>query len=327
MENPIKLNILAKAKTFLSEAQMNQLHIILDEEFTDKPKEITDLVVVTNIHNYIKLFLVAKKVQGLADSSLRAYYLELNCFARFIYKNVENIEANDIRKYIASAMQRNLKDTSIANQVAVLRSFFTWLQNEGCLIKNPMQNISKIKVGKHLRSPLSQKEVEIIRESCTTLREKAIFEVFYATGIRVSELIKINQSDINWQTLSLKVCGKGDKDRIVYLNHKTEVILQKYLHSRDDNNCALFVSDRKPHNRLGKRAIEKIVSKIGCQSEIDKRVFCHLVRHTNASHLINSGMRIEEISKLLGHERISTTQLYTQLNDETIRQSYRQHIS
>ena len=328
MENTKILNILAKAKDFLSEKQLNLLHIVLEEELSDKQNtNSTDIVVASNVYNYIGIYLVSKKVQGLSDNTIASYKQHLYRFAQTVGKNIEDINTMDIRRFIALCMKNGLKNTSIATEISILKTFFSWLKNEDYIGKNPMNQIKNIKINKYLRSSLTQREIELIRNACETTREKAIFEFFFSTGCRLEEVVKLDKEDIDWKSLSVKVLGKGNKERIVFLTPKAEVFLQKYLSERIDDNCALFVSERKPHNRLGRRTIERIFHNLGVKSGIGKSVFPHLIRHSMATILLNNGSTLTEVQRILGHESPVTTQIYAQLNIETIQQSHKKHIA
>lgn len=183
--------------------------------------------------------------------------------------------------------------------------------------------LKQTKEPKRLRHPLSDEEVELLRQACITDREKALTEFLVATGCRLSEVVKINKDDIDWYEMSLNVIGKGDKERKVYFNVKAKILLQKYLKSRKGNSPALFVGVKYPFARIGGRSIERELKKIATRAGFKKPVFPHLIRHTFATHSLNVGLDITVLQHLMGHETPATTQIYAQLNDENIRHEYK----
>ena len=162
---------------------------------------------------------------------------------------------------------------------------------------------------------------------CDNIRDRALFELMFATGCRLSEIQKMNISDIDFITKSIKVLGKGNKERIVYFNDKAKLYLNKYLKTRMDNSDALFVGKRKPYKRIGNRAIENIIKKIKDNSDINRSEVCpHLLRHTMATISVNAGIKINSLQKLLGHENISTTQIYAETNMNLVKNEYDQKM-
>ena len=158
-----------------------------------------------------------------------------------------------------------------------------------------------------------------MRISCKTIKERAVLEFFYSTGARLDEVNKLDADDIKWKDDSCLVWGKGSKEREVYISAKARVYVQMYLSSRKDNNPALFVCDRAPHNRLGRRSIETIISNLGKRTGINRPVYPHLIRHTKATDLINSGASLAAVQKMLGHESPATTQIYAQMDTQQIK--------
>lgn len=166
-------------------------------------------------------------------------------------------------------------------------------------------------------------ECERLRDNCTSLREKAIVETLLSTWCRVSEIERMNISDICGDQIT--VVGKGEKERIVYLNSKAILSLSNYLDSRDDKNDALFVSFNKPHDRLLKSSIESTMRELGNRAGV-ANVHPHRFRRTGATMALKSGMPIEKVSRLLGHESIETTQIYLDINEDEIHQAHKKWV-
>lgn len=284
------------------------------------------LVIHSNMSDKLLLFLASKKIDGLSKLTLEGYHRHLNRFSLFIRKNVEDITAMDIRMYLAAYAKTGVKNTTIATEASILKSFFQWLEDEEYILRSPMRKIKPIKVEKRLRKALTIEELELCREACSTYRQRAMLEFFYSTGCRLDEAVKLNRTDINWQDLSVKVIGKGNKERPVYITQKAKIHIQKYLMSRLDNCEALFVTERKPTVRLGRRSFEREIAKIGELAGIKRKVYPHLIRHTTATNLLNNGADLVTVQKILGHEDPATTQIYAQVSDEKVKHEYRKHL-
>lgn len=277
----------------------------------------------------VKTYLVCKKMAGLSDGTLNNYQIILNVFFREIRKDTCDITANDIRKFLYIYQEKKgVSRRTIDKYREYITRFFTWAHDEGYLQSNPARNIAAIKYEEKPREALTQVELEYLRMACITIRELAIVEFLYSTGARVSELSIIKKNDINWYEKSVHLFGKGRKHRTSFLNAKAEVALIKYLETRDDDSEFLFVSVKKPHNRLSKDGIEKIVRNIAkrASKNINKRISPHVLRHTTASVALQSGMPIADISKLLGHESIDTTMIYAKSSVEDVRSGHKKHI-
>jgi integrase/recombinase XerD len=173
---------------------------------------------------------------------------------------------------------------------------------------------------------LSIEELELMRESCVTDRERAFIEILYATGCRLSEVYEINKNDINYQSMSCRVIGKGDKERTVYLSFKSLFHLRKYLNSRTDDCEALMVTERKPYRRLCKRGIQREITKIAKRTGIEKSISTHTLRHTFATLTLNNGAELAAVQSFLGHSSPATTQIYAQLTDERKREQHKRYL-
>lgn len=237
-------------------AEIRQIIESILYEYDVNTKE-TSLAIIDNMRDMILLYLATKKTEGLAEDTLKTYGRYLVKFSDYMRKDVENITTMDIRIYIFEISKRNIKNTTIANITDILRSFFCWLEEEEYIKISPMRKIKSIKVEKRLRKALTKEEFETLRIGAKTLRQKALLELLYSTGCRLEEIEQMKKQDIDWQRLQIKVVGKGDKERIVYINATCQVHLRRYLMSRTDDIDAVIVTQRKPTKYLGKRAIQK----------------------------------------------------------------------
>jgi integrase/recombinase XerD len=329
LREELMIKILTGASEFLSEDQINSLRMVLDEQLCNYniTQSETALVPINNMQDKIIIYLASKKIDGLSMSTLNSYKRQLLRFSNNIPKNMEDITPADIRMYLYGYTKAGCKNSTLNNIVSILKSFFSWMIDNDYLQKNPMNVIKQIKTDKFIRKALTPIELEMLRKSCKTPREKALCEFFYSTGARLDEVCKLNKSDIDWNNNSVIVFGKGRKERIVFLTPKARVYMWDYFNNRTDTNEALFVSDRQPHDRLERRGIQKIFNALGRRSGISKKVYPHLMRHTHATHMLNNGASISEVQKSLGHTSPATTQVYANLNNEAIQQSHKRHIS
>lgn len=276
-----------------------------------------------DINQKMKLFIAAKRLEGLSELTLKGYQIELRIFAQHIHKPVEEVNTNDIRTYLGQFDK--LKISSISSKLSVLKSFYGWLANEEIIPKDPTKKMKAPKKEKRLPKALNVEEFELLRENCKTLRERALVEVFYATGCRLSEVSRMNRSDIDWQGMSYRVIGKGDKERKVFFSHKAFYHLKKYLMQRSDNEDALFATERRPYRRVSNRAIQREIKIIANRSGLKKSIHPHVLRHTFATDLLNNGADLAAVQALMGHEDPSTTLVYTNLTDERKRQTHKQY--
>lgn len=279
-------------------------------------------LVASDVEEKMQIYLASKKLDGLSPKTLKNYQYNLLIFSDYLRKPLSTVTAMDLRMYLAQRC-KNMKPSSVNAQISILKSFFGWLYIEEYIPKNPTLKLKQTKEPKRVRHALSEEEIELLRQACKSDREKALVEFLISTGCRLSEVVGIDKEDISWHEMSLFVIGKGDKERKVYFSIKAKILLKKYLLSRKDNNPALFVTTRAPHNRLGGRSIEREIAKISKRAGFEKSVFPHLFRHSFATQKINSGMPLPVLQHIMGHESPATTQIYAELSDENIMHEYK----
>lgn len=272
----------------------------------------------------VKLFLAVKRLEGLSTSTLSGYNIEFRIFGSYMQKPVSEITTADIREFLGRF--EKLKLSSLARKLSILKSFFGWLADEGLIPTDPTRKIKPPKTEKRLPKALTPEELEMMREMCRTTREKAMLEVFYATGGRLSEIQQLDREDINWLEKSTTVYGKGAKERQVFLTVKAAHYLKRYLESRKDNDSALFVTERRPYRRLSNRGIQRSFKVIANRVELKKRIHPHVMRHTMATTLLNNGADLGAVQELLGHSNPGTTKVYAQMSSERKRESHRRYL-
>lgn len=282
----------------------------------------------SDLNKRIKYYLGAKRIEGLSPRTLANYKYTLELFSERVNKSASRITTDDIRGYITYLSDtRHLAETSLQTHINTLRAFFGWLYMEEKIKKNPMLKIRSLKLDKkNARQALSVEELERLRDACDGYREKALVEFLVSTGCRLSEVTQLRADDLNFSDRSVLVTGKGDKDRVVYFSVRARLMLQEYIKERKGGD-GLFVSTKAPYLPLKQRAIQRIIQAISERAGLSIRVHPHLLRHTFATHALNAGMDVTAIQRLLGHEDISTTQIYAAMNEDVIKHQYNKYVS
>ncbi len=323
-------DILTGMNGTLTEEQQNRLRMVLsnvlggftiEKRMTDKEQESKNNTLI------LKSFLSAKKVEGCSEKTLAYYESTLVKLLESIDKGLSEMTTNDVRQYLATFKERRgSSKVTIDNIRRIFSSFFSWLEDEDYIIKNPVKRIHRVRADSLVKEVISDESMEILRDSCVEMRDLAMIDLLASTGMRVGELFRINISDIDFQERQCVVFGKGNKERTVYFNARTKIHLQNYIRSREDNNPALFVSLAKPFNRLTINGIEKRLHYLGEQVNMAK-VHPHKFRRTLATTAIDKGMPIEQVQKLLGHQRIDTTLHYAMVDQNNVKNSHRKFMN
>lgn len=272
-------------------------------------------------------FLSAKQVEGCSERSVSYYSSTLDNLINTLEKPFNQMETEDLRVYLSEYQKKNdASKQTIDNIRRILSSFFTWLEDEDYILKSPVRRIHKIKTMKQVKETYSDEALERLRDNCKTIRDLALIDMLASTGMRVGELVKLNRVDVDFVNRECVVLGKGSKERVVYFDARTKLHLQNYLNSRTDDNEALFVSLLEPHNRLEIAGVEIMLRKLGRSLEINK-VHPHKFRRTLATRAIDKGMPIEQVQKLLGHQKIDTTMEYAIVDQQNVKNSHKKYLS
>lgn len=275
----------------------------------------------------LEAFISAKKIEGCSEKTLKYYLSSIHTLLDAIKKNISSITTNDIRSYLASYQEcRHLSKVTIDNLRRIYSSFFAWLEDEDYITKSPVRRIHKVRTDSLVKETLSDENLEILRDSCDTLRDLAMIDLLASTGMRVGELVNLNIQNINFQERQCIVFGKGNKEREVYFNARAKIHLQQYLETRTDCNPALFVSLKGSKKRLSISGIETRIRKLGLRSNVG-RVHPHKFRRTLATMAIDKGMPIEQVQKLLGHVKIDTTLHYAMVNQSNVKMAHRKFLA
>ena len=311
---------------YLNNAQTEKLQEVLAHALfcykvtkTDKDANISE-------QNLMELFLAAKRIEGCSEKSLKYYESTIMAMLDELHKEVKQIDTDDIRSYLTEYQARKKSSkVTIDNIRRILSSFFSWLEDEDYILKSPVRRIHKVKTGTNIKETYSDEALELMRDSCTELRDLAMIDMLASTGMRVGEMVLLNREDINFNERECVVFGKGDKERIVYFDARTKIHLQNYLQSRTDDDPALFVSLQAPHNRMSIGGIEVRLRQLGKLLGLNK-VHPHKFRRTLATMAIDKGMPIEQLQQLLGHKRIDTTLQYAMVKQSNVKIAHRKYI-
>ena len=286
----------------------------------------TDIVPYSNINEVLlNTYSGCLLIGGKSEKTIAQYRRTAIKLADFVSKPFPEMGVYDIRLFLAAEKQRGVSNRTLENTRANLSAFFQWMHQEEHISKNPCMNIKPIKYTDKVRLPFSTVEIDAIRMSCKTSKERAIIELLLSSGIRVSELTSLEIDDVNFNDMSIHVRkGKGSKERTVYMNDLARTHLKTYLMERGNLSRNLFVNVKKEVLNAG--GVRHILKMIGSRAGVDN-VHPHRFRRTFATGLASRGMDIQEIQKLLGHSNINTTLEYVFTSDEKAHASYLKYVA
>ena len=243
----------------------------------------------TGNEEFLDMFLTAKHLEGCSDKTIRYYRCNIEKMLETINIPVIKITTEMLRKYLVEYQAiNNCGKVTIDNIRRSLSTFFSWLEEEDYITKSSMKRIHKVKTAIIVQDTIPDEKVEILRDNCNNLRDRAMIDFLLSTGIRVGELVRLNIDDIDFSERECVVYGKGEKERKAYFDAKTKIHLLNYIGSRTDNNRALFVSLNKPHNRLTESGVELRLREMGKKLGVEK-VHPHKLRRTMSTRAIEKG--------------------------------------
>lgn len=279
---------------------------------------------------YINKFLTYLEIEKNASAhTLLNYHLDLKQLRKFLSeKDVQKVERLDIRKFLADLKGKNLKKRSLARKLSTVRSFFKFLLREGYLNANPAGGLSSPKLEKKLPIFLDEGKVARLldspdKKSFLELRDRAILETLYSTGMRLSELVGLNIGRVDFIGGIVKVYGKGKKERLIPIGDKALRAIREYLDKQPEakqDTRALFLN--KNNRRLTDRGVQSLVNKYIQRISLKENISPHTLRHSFATHLLDRGADLRSVQELLGHASLSTTQIYTHITTEHLKSVY-----
>ncbi len=280
------------------------------------------------IRNFKTYLLVEKKY---SSNTIEAYTRDLKKFYAFTKLEASQITEKDIHDYLKYLKQEGIQERSVSRVISCLKSFYKFLLIDKVVTRNPMENIEIPKLKKSLPHALSEEEVNALLEvplvDHFSYRNKAMLELLYASGLRVSELVSLTLQDIDLENASLRVMGKGSKERIVPMGEYACYFVRLYLEEhrifliKKEYNDYLFLNNHG--KKLTRQGFFKIIKERAREAGIKKELSPHTLRHSFATHLLNHGADLRSIQELLGHSDISTTQIYTHVSNEHLKENYK----
>lgn len=330
MKDEIVMRVIQEMTSLLDQEQLGALKEAIRAVlcgYDIQKKETAIRCVDQNGPDYLRTYLETIRQNGKSEGTIDQYRLHISRMLAYIGKDVQQIEDDDLIDYLHRYKQiRQVSGRYLNNLRLVFNSFFRWLQRRKVILRNPVDGLEPIKYRQTVKKPLSPEELEKVRCACEQERDLAIVEFLYSSAVRVSELTRLNREDIRWESDDVMVLGKGNKEREVYLNARAHLHLRQYLDSRADDNPALFVTAKAPHERLTRAGVEYIIAGLGRAAGVEN-VHSHRFRRTAATDLLRMGMPIEQVQELLGHVKIETTRIYCTVTREQVRASHRRYMS
>ncbi|MGL5330158.1 MAG: site-specific tyrosine recombinase/integron integrase [Peptostreptococcaceae bacterium] len=276
-----------------------------------------------DLEEKVGLYIANKKLEGYSIETLKGYIYFFRKFADRVNKPVSTITTVDLRIYLSEETKDNAATTA-NNKIEKIKAFFQWLQDEEYIMANPAKKLKGIKTPKRLRDGLNIEQVLRLNEACRDHRERAIFEFFCSTGCRVSEVANLKLDHINWSEKSVRIIGKGDKERIVLFDERCKFALELYIkNQRKSETDYLFVATKKPFNGMRPKSFQTIIHNIQYRAGIMQSVFPHRLRHTFATLSVNRGVNVVALQQLMGHESPDTTQRYFRISMDTLKNEYK----
>ncbi|MCX5680322.1 MAG: tyrosine recombinase XerC [Candidatus Omnitrophica bacterium] len=283
------------------------------------------------MRRFIEKFINYLRVEkGSSSHTVKNYSLDLEAFAIFLGdKDISSVDHLALRKFLAEMRSKNYAKRTIARKLASLRTFFKFMYREGHIKTNPITAVSTPKLDKRLPVVLDEGKVERLVQAPRIddpagLRDRAILETLYSTGVRVSELVGLDTGDVDFISGVIKVLGKGSKQRISPIGDMALGTIRKYIESKNEKKVrdkgAVFLN--KSGRRLTDRSVRRIVDKYIKVASINEHISPHSLRHSFATHLLDRGADLRSVQELLGHMNLSTTQIYTHITMERLREAY-----
>ena len=268
----------------------------------------------------LESYVAAMQVECRSQKTIDRYVYIIKKLMEFAKVPTRRISVYHLRAFISAEKERGIQDSTLEGHREIFTAYFNWLQRESLIEKNPTVNLGVIKVAKKEKKTYTERELERLNMCCRKTRDRAILHFLRSTGCRISEMTGLDRDAVNLDALECVVHGKGNKERTVYLDEVAAMLLADYLNERKDDHPALFIS------RLGERmqpgGVREMLNKLAEEAQVE-HVHPHKFRRTLATGLTRHGMPIQEVARILGHEKLDTTMKYVVLNKDDIKASYR----
>lgn len=308
-------NVLTEMTPHLTPEQLEHLGNVLYLNFHGKEiqEENTELMDtgVDGDEAKIRMFVASKIAMNRKRKTLQHYIKEVRNVLKFLGKSIDAVTGMDLRMYYGYMREkRGIKAVTMQTRLHYLSSFWDFLITEELVRSNPVRKVGTLKLEKEIKKPFSAEEMERLRDACPGVRDRAMIEFLYSTGVRVSEMVSLNIGDIEMGKQELIVYGKGSKERKTYITDSAKFYLKRYLKERDAKDSdPLFVTGDKPHGCMSVAGIQYMLRQLGKRAGVEK-THPHRFRRTIATDLLARGMPIEQVKEFLGHEKLDTTLIY-----------------
>ena len=286
-------------------------------------EESEDHALDDDTFEFLKAYISAKEIEGKSKNTVERYQYILTRMIKEVNVPVRSITVFHIRNYLMQQKARGISDCTLEGIRSVICTYFGWLTKEGLIQTDPCANIAPIKCQKKVRTPYSDTDLERLKSACESDRDLAILYFALATGCRISEICSLNRDSIDFAKHECKVLGKGNKERVVFIDNVTTMYLQRYFMSRNDSSEALFAG--KGTDRMTPGGVRIMLKRLSEKAGVEN-VHPHRFRRTLATNLINHGMAIQEVASILGHDKIDTTMTYIYMDKDNIKNAYYKYI-
>ena len=306
--------------TEITAADMTRVLSAVSDQLT--AFQVTQVETSSMVDDMLDAYISAMRIEGRSEKTIARYTYLIKRLMESVKINTRNITVYHMRQHLANEKARGISDRTLESNRQVYNAYFNWLFREKLIDDNPVANLGAIKCAKKIKAVFSEADIERMKFCCKTIRDRAILAFMLSTGCRISEMCQLNRDDVDLSTMECRVLGKGNKERIVFLDQVATMLLREYLSQRKDDFPALFVG--RLSNRLSPNGVRKMLSAISEASTVD-RVHPHKFRRTLATSLIRHGMPIQEVAAILGHDKLDTTMQYVIMDKTDVKNAYRRY--
>lgn len=313
-------NLEQQLSTAITAAEMSKVLSAVSDQLEEYSVEYATQDI--RMDDLLDAYTAAMQIQGRSEKTIKRYRYLIGRMMEDVNVPTRSITVYHLRQYLAKEKARGISDRTLEGTRQVFSAYFNWLHREQLIDTNPTANLGAIKYPKKIKVTYSEIDIEKMKFCCKTLRDRAIICFLLSTGCRISEMIRLNREDVDLNNLECTVLGKGNKERTVFLDSVTGMLIRDYLTQRKDDSPALFIGKRK--QRLSAQGVRAMMVKLAKASDVD-HVHPHKFRRTLATSLIRHGMPIQEVAAILGHDKLDTTMQYVVLDKTDVKNSYRKY--
>ena len=313
-------NLEQQLSTAITAAEMSKVLSAVSDQLEEYSVEYATKDI--RMDDLLDAYTAAMQIQGRSEKTIKRYRYLIGRMMEDVNVPTRSITVYHLRQYLAKEKARGISDRTLEGTRQVFSAYFNWLHREQLIDTNPTANLGAIKYPKKIKVTYSEIDIEKMKFCCKTLRDRAIICFLLSTGCRISEMIRLNREDVDLNNLECTVLGKGNKERTVFLDPVTGMLIRDYLTQRKDDSPALFINKRK--QRLSAQGVRAMMVKLAKASAVD-HVHPHKFRRTLATSLIRHGMPIQEVAAILGHDKLDTTMQYVVLDKTDVKNSYRKY--